>query len=1534
MARDDTRCLTWGVDQSLTLAATVDEHAATMRAKLLLAIFGAILWISLGGGVGPASAGTPAAAPPAVERAKALRERGYALLNGKDYAAAKRALLQAHALDPTLGINVASAAVAAWWLHSKDEATRLFLQAVDIALKTKAYDQAEYYNGQLRQMYAEGPKWATDRLAAVSQIPSTPEAQAAAQRTNELYAQVMTLRGQGNLDAAAKAADEEVDLATKDFGEHHPSTLVARGARADILMAKGQADQALASYEHLVDEYTRLLGAQHPSTLTALNGMATCDQAKGARPDAEKLFLDLIKRAEQALGANHASLATYLNNLGAFYSDGKEFAKAVPVLERALRIQGVLGAKHPDRVATLVNLGLAHRLSDRPAQARPYFEEALTAFVAIRGANHQQTQHVAQLFEETLVKEAGGGEEATRVADLKVERILLAKPEASLEEVDAIWKLQKAEEAYLQGKTDDAIKLGEAVLAYRRRSPGNKMLDLALAENDLAAFYEQVGKFGDGERLLRDALSIRERSLGPENAYVGITLINLGSMRRSMGDAASALPFLERAARIYEKAYGSGDVRAQEVELRICEILDVLARYDGVEGRLKELIRVLESQSSGAVMRATAVDLLARVQLGEGHLEAAEASSEQAVALGKQFFAGKDAARLIFALLNRANVLGAQGRHQEAAALEHDALDMADTLHASDAQRLVALQNAGKGAMARADMEEAERLLGKAIELMNAHPETSVSDQAAVHAVLGHLYRDQGRMDLAREHLQRAMDSARALWGDDNPNTAYVVADMADVLALDYKEGWEELYERATKALEKRLGPDAIALGDVLARLAFAAHSNGKEDLALKAADRAVTILGAHPGNPSLVPAYAYRAAVLRTLGRLDEAEKSAKAAIDALSPYGETRALSSSFDVLASIQRAQGRTEDAVATLRKSVRMLDRLLKSQLATGSGERKMALASDLDALMMSAIALHDAVPGNRHAAELAAEAILAAKARALDAEAGNYERFRQLAGPDGAPLLEQLSRLRAQQMELMMSRPAEGQEAERASSLKALKDRVEVLEAQIAQKASGGATGWGPVTIDAVRAHVPADTALVEVALHFVTDAAGRPVPSFRYAAYVVDSSGLVGWADLGPAEPVHKQIDELRSAIKQHRDVKVQARALYDTTLGKLAPWLHGKAHLLISPSGRLALVPFEALLAPNNRYVIEDERITYLSTGRDLIEGGRASGRIAPRPDVIVANPAFDSQSGAAKKVDAPLTRGAGLGALVNARWNDLPGTAREAERITPLLPGASVLSGEHATKEAFKALDRPRILHVATHGFFLGGQENGEGKARGLVLDVGLAPAVPDAEADPMLASGLVFAGANRRDDGRLHDGYLTAAEIATMNLVGTELVVLSACETGLGAASSGEGVFGLRRAIALAGARSQVISLWQVSDDSTSVLMESFYRSLGAGGGVSGSLRDAQLEVMHRPGWEHPYFWAAFISSGDWSGVRQGDTTVRKVSEIRAGGCAHCGVAGPRVRSAPGWLCALFAAGLYITRSRKRRRSTEPRKVSTGL
>jgi CHAT domain-containing protein len=234
------------------------------------------------------------------------------------------------------------------------------------------------------------------------------------------------------------------------------------------------------------------------------------------------------------------------------------------------------------------------------------------------------------------------------------------------------------------------------------------------------------------------------------------------------------------------------------------------------------------------------------------------------------------------------------------------------------------------------------------------------------------------------------------------------------------------------------------------------------------------------------------------------------------------------------------------------------------------------------------------------------------------------------------------------------------------------------------------------------------------------------------------------------------------------------------------------------------------------------------------------------------------------------------------------LRGAAGEALGLRAILPQATFWTRGEASEARLKQLSSPRILHLATHGFFLRDQEPEptDRRGAGFLRSFTSMPSVSLSELPvetPLLRSGLALAGANLRRESSPpslpnspnspnseDDGILTALEASGLDLWGTKLVVLSACDTGVGEVKNGEGVYGLRRALVLAGSETQVMSLWPVSDAGTRDLMIGYYRALERGEGRGEGLRRVQLEMLNRKGRRHPFYWASFIQSGEWANL----------------------------------------------------------------
>jgi CHAT domain-containing protein len=441
----------------------------------------------------------------------------------------------------------------------------------------------------------------------------------------------------------------------------------------------------------------------------------------------------------------------------------------------------------------------------------------------------------------------------------------------------------------------------------------------------------------------------------------------------------------------------------------------------------------------------------------------------------------------------------------------------------------------------------------------------------------------------------------------------------------------------------------------------------------------------------------------------------------------------------------------------------------------------------------------------------------------------------------------------------------------------------------------------------IAALLPAGGVLVEFQRYRSLDNnTGRYGPP-RYVALLLKPDGTIRAIALGEAAPIDAAVAE---AVAASADPNRQAQApqkLAEVSRLVLAPLqreLTGVRELFVSPDGELNRLPFAALpvagpkdggiadgpITADGKTLGDAVALRLLTTGRDLLrlqQPAKAGG-----VPVLIANPDFNAASrsatGGASASAAAASTATGPSVLRGGQqrspgvrgltaWQPLGGTEQEARQLAPLLGGGAVISGPAATASVVLAQRAPRILHIATHGFFLADQAPANDAAAGAAApgsrsggaaSDGAAAATPSRE-DPLQRSGLVFAGANQPDANPSDDGYLTAAEATAMDLEGTELVTLSACETGMGGVQSGEGVYGLQRSLAVAGARSTLLSLWKVDDYLTVAFMERYYKRLKAGEGRADALRDTQKEFRGDKNSKHHDIrvWGAFQLSGDW-------------------------------------------------------------------
>jgi CHAT domain-containing protein len=311
-----------------------------------------------------------------------------------------------------------------------------------------------------------------------------------------------------------------------------------------------------------------------------------------------------------------------------------------------------------------------------------------------------------------------------------------------------------------------------------------------------------------------------------------------------------------------------------------------------------------------------------------------------------------------------------------------------------------------------------------------------------------------------------------------------------------------------------------------------------------------------------------------------------------------------------------------------------------------------------------------------------------------------------------------------------------------------------------------------------------------------------------------------------------------RNAIQQ----KIADEYSYEQYWSKIEPELQGKKSIYISPDGVYNQLNLNTLKKTGADYVIKRYDLTILGNSKDLITL-KSKKNIAPKKNATL--------------LGFPDYAGVSISAL--------PGTKVEIESISKILKASgyqvSQFTQKTATEASLKKVKAPALMHIATHGYFLKDVDQGN-SAFGVHLE--------NANDNPLLRSGLMLAGAANTVSGTAmpdlssnDNGILTAYEAMNLNLNGTSLIVLSACETGLGDVKAGEGVYGLQRAFLVAGAEALIMSLWKVDDAATQQLMTTFYTNWIKLGNKQKAFKQAQLQLMTK--YKEPYYWGAFVMMG---------------------------------------------------------------------
>jgi CHAT domain-containing protein/tetratricopeptide (TPR) repeat protein len=1059
-----------------------------------------------------------------------------------------------------------------------------------------------------------------------------------------------------------------------------------------------------------------------------------------------------------------------------------------------------------------------------------------------------------------------------RADDPPKEKVLSPEQRKELEAKVASLKAA-AGAAYQAGDMDKTEKtLASALDGCRLLYRGQDSDAVANCLRDLAHVLRVQGKLAEAEPRCREALAIRRTLFKGDHPEVAIDLGYLVIVLRGLG-------------------------REQEAEPLAREALGMQRRLHG--GDHPEVARALNN--------------LAMVEWAQGKYAAAEGHFRASLEMRQRIYKG-DHRDVVTGFRNLSLVLHDQGKLRSAEECLRSGVEMGRRVFKPDDPDLaLTMANLGQVLRAQDKLAEAELLIRDVLAMQRRKWEADHPDVANTLQSLALVLEARGRYTDAEKLHRESLRMFRRVWQQtDHPDVARQLANLANNLRQREQAAEAEPLAREALEMQQRLckGQDHAHVATMQNILANTLMDLGKwadaERLYQKALEMWQRVYHGQD-HPQIASGLNNLAFVLSVQGRRDKAEALYRDALAMNERLYQGRNHSATADALSSLAIvlwARGKYLEAEPLFKESLEIYCELATDYASIGSEGEALTLASNQPFprdWFLSNSRANRSDPATAYAAIWSSKAVVArvAERRALATRAAT--------DPRAAALLAEMREVRGRRTELLLAPRPAGQKTREAreADLEAYARRMRTLNDALRPLLPivDRLDELGAATPEALRRRLPADAVFVDLLAYTFADKAGvKTTPS--YAAFVI-TKDAVRWVELGPAGKIDSAVRLWREAITTAPDraplpdLPRAVRELVWEPIRKVLP--DGVKVVYISPDAALTAVPWAAL--PGNKpgtVLLEELAVAVVPHGPALLDalweektrrtaagllsvGGVSYGEEPERLGGWTADFGILARSRTRGELPTDPEK--------ETLWKDLPGAKVEAEQVRTRAVGhgldARLLTGPSASADrVLDELGRVRYAHLATHGFFADPSFQSVFRLDPKLFEFrrGGRERVGTGAVNPMVMSGLVFAGANRPNTpGR---GVLTGEALLDRDLSGLELAVLSACETGLGNVADGQGVFGLQRAFHLAGCRNVVASLWKVDDEATGALMGEFYRHLWDEKNPLPpveALRRAQLAVMRAD----PKDFKAMATRGPGKGDKKDPNIVPEIGRPMARG-----------------------------------------------
>jgi len=992
-----------------------------------------------------------------------------------------------------------------------------------------------------------------------------------------------------------------------------------------------------------------------------------------------------------------------------------------------------------------------------------------------------------------------------------------------------------------QGRATEAWAVLEPVCAATGRAFGAVHPETAQCLSRQGAVQRGLGDYGAAAHLVEKARAVEALALAADDPAALATRIELARIQHRQGRFEEARDGLE-AVRALARTPASASVKL-DAQAELVDVLSDMGALDAAEALAREQLAAVRAQRGDThTDTLAALSSLAAVQRQQGRLIDAEKTFEQAWE-GYRALLGDGHRATLIAANNMGEILEKEGLFDRAEPYLRGALDGARKAFGdSHPATLTAMNNLALLYESQGLFDKAEPLYQGVIAVFSRVVGPRHPDTIAATNNLAYLYMLKGEYPRAAQMFREVHAAWSKALGAKHQNTLKAYNNLGRALLADGK------LAEAEPVLTKALAIRRAALGERHLDTLRSMHDVGTLYFAQKKLAEAETLLARTLALDEQVvgPAHPYTFETMNSLARVREA----KGALDA------------AFDLRTTL--VHRRTD-----------FLNRVL---YVTGDNAREgyvRLYAPELAAY----VALLTRIDEARGAPALI-ETALNRKGLLLKVASEVQQTARLARDPALAKIAAELTETRKKLAALTLSGPTNETRDTHAEVISRLEERVDTLQGDLGRASARFQGSVSAVSLDDLVAALPADAALVD---YFVLGDEGRQ----SVVAGVLRKEGgrpvwgLVRLGDLGPiAQAVQTYRTDIQNEEIELDDLLDSGEKVYGLVWKPLADRLGGRKTVYVVPDGILNILPFSALVEPNRKYLIERADLHLLSSSRDLLPRRFPA---AKGGTMINAGPDYNTDAVVGKEeIEKARSRSAGgavqsalrgMSGLRGLKFDPLPGAEKEGQLIVNTVTAqgqtATIHSRADAQEKVLRDLEQPpEVLHIATHGFFLKADDTL--RKRLLKLQRSGDFQVPPPGDNPLLRAGLAFAGinANAQVLGEIdtdNDGVLTALEVLGLDLTGTRLAILSACETGLGEIHEGEGVYGLRRAFQEAGVQSVVSSLWEVSDAGTQTLMAALYKRLLAGKTPHDALREAQLEMLKNSQWSMPYIWSAFSMVG---------------------------------------------------------------------